>query len=41
MGASAGLTLIPGDHPNAPHHKRGTVLPKYLKQLPLPEERGR
>lgn len=36
-GASAGLTLIPGDHPGAPHLRRGTVLPKYLKQQPLPK----
>lgn len=36
-GTSAGLTLIPGDRPSTPHLKRGTVLPKYLKQEPLPE----
>jgi hypothetical protein len=36
-GNSAGLTLIPGDHAGAPHLKRGTVLPKYLKEEPLPE----
>lgn len=35
-GKTAGLTLIPGDHPGAPHLKRGTVLPKYLQQQPLP-----
>jgi len=37
-GNSSGLTLIPGDHPGAPHLKRGTVLPKYLKEEPLPQE---
>ena len=37
-GESAGLTLIPGDHPGAPHLERGTVLPKYLKQESLPED---
>jgi hypothetical protein len=36
-GNSAGLTLIPGDHPGAPHLKRGSVLPKYLKQEPMPD----
>jgi hypothetical protein len=36
-GNSAGLTLIPGDHPGAPHLKRGTVLPRYLNQEALPE----
>ncbi|MGH7140249.1 MAG: hypothetical protein ACREHD_31305, partial [Pirellulales bacterium] len=35
-GKMAGLTLIPGDHPGAPHLKRGTVLPRYLQQQPLP-----
>lgn len=37
-GRMAGLTMIPGDHPAAPHLKRGTVLPKYLQQQPLPSE---
>jgi hypothetical protein len=36
-GKPAGLTMIPGDHPAAPHLKRGTVLPRYLKQEPLPK----
>ena len=36
-GNAAGLTLSPGDHPGAPHLKRGTVLPKYLKQETLPD----
>ena len=35
-GKMAGLTMIAGDHPGAPHLKRGTVLPKYLLQQPLP-----
>jgi hypothetical protein len=35
-GKMAGLTLIPGDHAAAPHLKRGTVLPRYLEQQPLP-----
>ncbi|HWB14192.1 MAG TPA: hypothetical protein VG826_33505 [Pirellulales bacterium] len=35
-GDRAGLTLIAGDHPGAPHLKRGTVLPKYLKEEMLP-----
>ncbi|HVX14207.1 MAG TPA: hypothetical protein VHC22_23675 [Pirellulales bacterium] len=35
-GKMAGLTMIPGDHPAAPHLKRGTVLPRYLNQEPLP-----
>jgi hypothetical protein len=37
-GPMAGLTLVPGDHPGAPHLKRGTVLPQYLKQQDLPRE---
>lgn len=36
-GKTAGLTAIPGDHPAAPNLKRGTVLPKYLKQQTLPK----
>lgn len=36
-GQGAGLTLIPGDHPAAPHLKRGTVLPKYLLPAPAPD----
>lgn len=35
-GKMAGLTLIPGDHAAAPHLKRGTVLPRYLRQEQLP-----
>lgn len=35
-GRMAGLTFIPGDHAAAPHLKRGTVLPRYLRQEPLP-----
>lgn len=35
-GKMAGLTMIPGDHAAAPSLKRGTVLPKYLKQQELP-----
>jgi hypothetical protein len=35
-GRMAGLTLIPGDHPAAPHLERGTVLPRYLRQEQLP-----
>ncbi|HET6880623.1 MAG TPA: hypothetical protein VFI31_10735 [Pirellulales bacterium] len=35
-GNKAGLTMIPGDHAAAPHLKRGTVLPRYLEQQPLP-----
>lgn len=35
-GKTAGLTAIPGDHAAAPNLKRGTVLPKYLKQETLP-----
>jgi hypothetical protein len=36
-GKHAGLTAIAGDHPAAPSLKRGTVLPKYLKQQTLPK----
>ena len=42
-GKQAGLTAIAGDHPAVPNLKRGTVLPKYLKQQTLPrgeEESG-
>ncbi|HVA47994.1 MAG TPA: hypothetical protein VNH11_16615 [Pirellulales bacterium] len=35
-GETAGLTAIPGDHAAAPNLRRGTVLPKYLKQQTLP-----
>lgn len=37
-GGMAGLTLIPGDHAAAPHLRRGTVLPRYLRQEQLPGE---
>jgi hypothetical protein len=37
-GKRAGLTLLAGDHAAAPHLKRGTVLPKYLRPEPTPDD---
>lgn len=37
QGPRSGLTLIAGDHAAAPHLRRGTVLPRYLEQAPMPE----